>query len=117
MVLPRASRRMVCIWELRRLFNALELDALVQAGGARMTTRRSAIAPELAGQPSGARSEIVEYQVGGRRIAICHRYLWPDGTLGGSGVPDPKWLLIEGEALSAHSSRVTCAECEGRVQP
>jgi hypothetical protein len=25
-------------------------------------------------------------------VAIVHQYLNPDGTLGGSGTPDPKWL-------------------------
>jgi hypothetical protein len=25
-------------------------------------------------------------------MAIVHQYLRPDGTLGASGLPDPKWL-------------------------
>jgi len=33
---------------------------------------------------------------GGQRIALVHQYLRPDGTIGGSGRPDPKELLEDG---------------------
>lgn len=35
----------------------------------------------------------------GNQIALVHQYLRRDGTLGASGLPDPKWLLHEGEVL------------------
>lgn len=28
-----------------------------------------------------------------RRRAIVHQYTQPDGTIGASGLPDPKWLM------------------------
>ena len=29
----------------------------------------------------------------GNVVAMVHQYLLPDGTLGASGNPDPKWLF------------------------
>jgi hypothetical protein len=56
-------------------------------------------APARAGQPRGTRSQIVAYiNSNGDQIALVHQYLKPDGTLGGSGKPDPKELL-QGEIL------------------
>lgn len=57
------------------------------------------LAPARAGQPRGTKSQIVAYiNSNGDQIALVHQYLKPDGTLGGSGKPDPKELL-EGEVL------------------
>jgi hypothetical protein len=50
-------------------------------------------------EPPGTRSQMVAYlESSGRAVAIAHRYLRPDGTIGGSGLrrPDPKWLIHEG---------------------
>jgi adenylate kinase family enzyme len=42
-------------------------------------------------------SQIVDYQDKyGNRVARVHQYRKPDGTLGGSGKPDPKSLFHEG---------------------
>ena len=30
------------------------------------------------------------------KIATCHRYLRPDGSLGASGLPDPKQVFHDG---------------------
>jgi hypothetical protein len=52
-----------------------------------------------AGQPRGTKSQIIAYiNSNGQQVALVHQYLKPDGTLGGSGKPDPKELL-EGEVL------------------
>ncbi len=47
--------------------------------------------------PFCTHSQIIAY-VDSRKnlIAEIHRYLRPDGTLGASGRPDPKRLLVEG---------------------
>lgn len=29
-------------------------------------------------------------------VALVHQYVRPDGTLAASGLPDPKWLIIDG---------------------
>ena len=47
-------------------------------------------------EPYCTRSQIVaNYQPDGRRVAVVHQYVRVDGTLGGSGRPDPT-LLVEG---------------------
>ena len=86
--------------ELRRVFNegrylekALNNDLLV-------ATESSRPAPESAGQPPGTLSETVWYfDLQLNRIAFVHQYRLPDGTLGGSGLPDPKRILLNNEIL------------------
>ena len=42
-------------------------------------------------QPFCTRSQMIEYQNRqGRKVALVHQYLRPDGTVGASGKPDPK---------------------------
>ena len=58
-----------------------------------------------AGEPVCTRSQLVTYfDSSGRRIAIVHQYLRQDGSLGASGLPDPKWLIHEGEVLVPEDS-------------
>jgi len=48
-------------------------------------------------EPFCTRSQIVAYvSVTGERVAVVHRYLRRDGTLDGSGMPDPKMLVEAG---------------------
>lgn len=48
-------------------------------------------------QPYCTHSQAFEYHDGAIRVAVVHQYLLPDGlTLGGSGMPDPKYLEIHG---------------------
>jgi len=69
-------------------------------------------APRRARQGRGARSQMVEYLDRGRLVAICHRYLKADGSLGASGQPDPKWLWVDGDIwYSGHSDSATCDDC------
>ena len=45
----------------------------------------------------GTHSEIIYYfDAANRKIAVVHQYVLPDGTLGASGRPDPKELLVNG---------------------
>jgi hypothetical protein len=53
--------------------------------------------PKSGAEPPGTRSLMVSYlndALG--RIFMVHMYLRPDGTLGASGKPDPKWLFENG---------------------
>lgn len=52
--------------------------------------------PPPRGMPAGTRSQIIAYRQAGTQVAMVHQYLLPDGTLGASGLPDPKRLLING---------------------
>ncbi len=49
--------------------------------------------PEPYQGPEGTRSQIIRYtDASGMLIVVVHQYLRPDGTLGASGLPDPKRL-------------------------
>lgn len=48
-------------------------------------------------EPSGTVSQSVEYfDRHHRRIAVVHRFVRPDGSIGASGLNDPKYLLHQG---------------------
>lgn len=85
--------------DLRALFNREVLPRI----------ERGELLPVLVseGQPNprmqqlaGTRSQVVEYvdSQGGRLVvvALVHQYVRPDGSLGGSGRPDPKRVLHDG---------------------
>lgn len=53
--------------------------------------------PKKSGQPYCTRSQIVAYTLPtGKRVAVAHQYLRPDGRIGASGKPDPKRILEDG---------------------
>ena len=85
--------------EVRAIFNTYvlprvrsgELDEFVESSGA---------PSPASGQPDGTRSERVVYFHGGQQVAIAHRFVAADDSIGGSGRPDPKavrfgnnWLI------------------------
>jgi hypothetical protein len=39
---------------------------------------------------------MIAYFDGLQRVAIVHQYLWEDGSIGGSGRPDPKEVTEDG---------------------
>lgn len=39
---------------------------------------------------------MIAYYDAEAKLAIAHRYLRPDGRLGASGRPDPKWVFKDG---------------------
>lgn len=91
-------RRLVDADTLRRLFNGGRYWEEARAGRLSQAVKWERT-PHLANEPPGTRSQVVAYyDAEGRRVAIVHQYLRPDGTLGGSGRPDPKELL-EGDIL------------------
>jgi hypothetical protein len=49
------------------------------------------------GQPRGTKSQMVSYRDEyNNEVARVHQYRRPDGTIGGSGKPDPKKVLYKG---------------------
>lgn len=51
----------------------------------------------LAGEPYCTKSQEVSYHDStGLKVAIAHRYLRADGTIGLSGKPDPKFVVHNG---------------------
>ena len=56
------------------------------------------------GEPVCTRSQIVlYYDQDNRWVALVHQYLRRDGTLGGSGKPDPKRLQYANRILAVRS--------------
>jgi hypothetical protein len=97
--MARPPIKRVTVAELRELFNR-EILPKVSKGELIEIVRSEGTPQQRANQPAGTRSQIVEYfgSAGGHleKVAIVHRYLRPDGSLGGSGKPDPKRILHDG---------------------
>ena len=84
-------------WEMRTLFNDNGLWEMVQRGELTSTILESRPAPPDAGQPSGTLSQMLSYRDSdNNEVARVHQYLRPDGSIGGSGKPDPKRVFLEG---------------------
>jgi hypothetical protein len=79
------------------MFNEGSFWHRAQSGGLAVTVLKSKHpCPPEANQPFCTSSQLVSYRDGALEVARLHQYLRPDGTLGGSGRPDPKYLLYEG---------------------
>lgn len=88
-------------WKLRKIFNREVLPRIEAKEVLEVIVSDRPPNPDF-GQPQGARSQMVAYhEVAkgkiGPKIAEAHRYLLADGTLGASGVPDPKSVKHEGK--------------------
>lgn len=83
--------------ELRQRFNEGDYWGRAERGEFRQSVVRNGHPSSAqSGEPYCTRSQIIEYwEWIGQMIAKVHRYLRPDGTIGGSGLPDPK-VLVEG---------------------
>ena len=60
-----------------------------------LTETSSRPAPARAGQPPGTRSVMFSITNRGEQVAMAHAYVLPDGTLGGSGLLDPKTIRVQ----------------------
>ena len=102
---------------MRDRFNSLGLAGLVRSGTFTAEPfEPDHPAPPEAGQVPGTRSQTLIYRDdAGNVIAMVHQYLKPDGTLGGGGLADPKWLNDGGTALIPFKDpRRECAWCVAR---
>lgn len=90
--------RVVSAAELRRMFNEHDFWARAQRGGlTQKLVDQSHVSSPRSGLPICTWSQIIAYlDDKGSKVALVHQYLRPDGTLGASGRPDPKRLLLEG---------------------
>lgn len=94
------TARRVSARELREEFNAGEYYERVLADELIATVESEHRPQAAANEPLGTRSQMVwYYDTAEQRVALVHQYLRPDGSLGGSGRPDPKRLLVGGEIL------------------
>lgn len=86
--------------ELQRIFNEGRYLERLQANELLASVERSSLAPRGRGQPPGTMSQMVWYfDLQLNRVALVHQYRCPDGTIGASGKPDPKRILLDGEIL------------------
>lgn len=81
--------------EMRRLFEESGIHDRILNGELPELVVETGAASSHSGQRAGTVSERVLYLEGGEWVAECHRFVHPDGTLGGSGMLDPKALLID----------------------
>src|ERR1700680_3669842 len=79
---------------VRELFNRLYL-ADAPPGCLQETVEKSRAVSERSHEPPGTLSQTVRYANDRGAIAVVHRYLRPDGTLGASQMPDPKSVRDE----------------------
>ncbi|MDQ3916436.1 MAG: hypothetical protein M3323_14085 [Actinomycetota bacterium] len=86
--------------EVRALFNS-EVLPRVAEGRVQVVVLQEAPASRRSNQPRGTRSQILGYFDGGTMVARAHRFASMDETIGGSGLPDPKWVLHDGVILLA----------------
>ncbi len=58
------------------------------------------------GDPVCTRSQTLHYYTHkAELIAIVHQYQRPDGKLGASGLPDPKWLRLSDRIIALQPTR------------
>lgn len=90
--------RTVSPGELRRMFNEADYWRRTQSGEFQQRILKDGHpSPPRATEALCTRSMIIAYEdEAGQRVAIVHQYLRTDGTLGGSGRPDPKLLFMYG---------------------
>jgi hypothetical protein len=90
---------------IRRAFNVGNFLEKLRAGELRARIHENSIhlsrrLAKARDEPRCTRSQIVSYYDGtGLRVAVIHQYRRRDGSLGGSGLPDPKWLRVTNEIL------------------
>lgn len=91
----------VTVDTIRQHFNDGQYWQKVSAGELIDVVMKSRVPAALpAGEPAGTLSQLLFYYTSRRAlVAIVHQYLRPDGNLGGSGRPDPKWLRLKGRIL------------------
>ena|SRR3990170_3865629 len=92
------SLQRIPISQLRQIFNKGDSWAKVQSGELqqRVVSENHPTSPR-APVPYCTRSQYIAYiDSEGQELARVHQYLLPDGSLGASGRPDPKQLLVNG---------------------
>lgn len=95
-------------WEIRCKFRKAGYAARIQSGDLREHIEKSNHPSKPgAGQPHCTKSQFVSYyDSDGRELVRAHQYRRPDGSLGASGLPDPKVLVYRGILYTVRTSRV-----------
>jgi len=80
------------------MFNDSTIPNQIKSGELRQEIiREGHPSPVRSGQPHCTYSQILSFwDSKGNMVAVCHQYRRPDGTIGASGSPDPKRIMIGG---------------------
>ena len=105
--------RPACPWLVRARFNESRFVQRAARGELQVRVPRSYPTPAAQNQAPGTVTQKLEYwSPDGRRLVVAIQYLRLDGTLGGSGRPDPKLLVDGNERLTPnHGDDESCADC------
>jgi len=78
------------------MFNNSTIPSQIKSGELRQELKwQGHPSPPRPNLPHCTHSEILSFwDRKGKLVAMCHQYLRPDGTIGGSGKPDPKRVLL-----------------------
>ncbi len=82
---------------LREAFNSSQIPAMIERGELDSLMLRDAhlTAPERIGEALCTRGQMIRYHDGqGNLVVEVFQYLRPDGSLGASGLPDPKRMQV-----------------------
>ncbi|MBI3493311.1 MAG: hypothetical protein HY047_16250 [Acidobacteria bacterium] len=95
--MPRRAVKLVSAEHIRKLFSDAKYEERAHAGEFTIAVKRSKHpAAPLTFEPICTKSQTLAYVDRRKRaVAIVHRYLRPDGTVGASGRPDPKYLVYD----------------------
>ncbi len=93
----------MCNRMMRKWFNANILQSLRDY--TMIVEDESHLTPASAkpGLPSCTLSQFITYKRDGQELARAHQYKLRDGSIGGSGKPDPKRCVIQGKLYRAVS--------------
>ncbi len=99
MVYAPIERVEVSPFEIRKIFNDGGYAQRAASGVlSEKLFREGHPSPDKSGEPFCTRSQIVAYlDSNGRQVALVHQYVRKDGSIGGSGKPDPKKLFHRGK--------------------
>jgi hypothetical protein len=90
---------------IRQFFNTSQMYERTKTGDLVAVFKKdkhSSIPPR--GEPFCTRSQIFYYTtLTGKLVAIVHQYLRPDGSLGASGLPDPKMIILEDRIIAVRA--------------
>src|SRR5438876_25595 len=82
---------------LRKPFNDGILDKAASGEFTTKVVNDAHPSPPKADEPICTRSQLIAYyDAAGKKVAEAHQYLRTDGTIGASGIPDPKEVIHKG---------------------
>lgn len=109
--MPQSQKQSKVEWVsehiIRQIFNERGIFAKVQSGELVAHMKKDSHPKQpLGNEPICTRSQILFYcEKKGKPVAIVHQYLRPDGTIGASGLPDPKRLFFKDRIVSVRTRK------------